>query len=86
MKRIEAFFMGAIFGAVIGAVVALILAPQSGEELRARIGREAQVERERLRGGYDQARHRVETQIDTMRLRQDVDGESETAGEAAADG
>ena len=36
MRQMTSFLAGAFFGALIGGITALLLAPTSGEELRAR--------------------------------------------------
>ena len=42
MRRFFSFLIGALVGGTIGAGVALLLAPSSGEELRAQIGDRAE--------------------------------------------
>ena len=37
MKKFFSFFVGTVMGALVGATVALLLAPSSGETLRAQI-------------------------------------------------
>jgi gas vesicle protein len=37
MRRIFSFFAGAIMGGLVGATVAILLAPASGEDVRAQI-------------------------------------------------
>ena len=36
MRQLTSFLAGAFFGALVGGITALLLAPTSGEELRAR--------------------------------------------------
>jgi gas vesicle protein len=55
-----------ILGAVIGAVVALLFAPSSGEELRARIGQEAEIEQKKLQAEYEKSLQLVHDRIDSM--------------------
>lgn len=55
-----------ISGMVIGAVAALLFAPSSGEELRARIGQEAEIEQKKLQVGYETNLQIVHDRIDSM--------------------
>ena len=66
MKSIFAF----IVGAAVGAIAALLYAPQSGEELRARIREEAEIERQRLQAQYERGLAEMHTRID--KVQQDV--------------
>jgi gas vesicle protein len=79
MKSSLSFFVGAILGAAVGAIVALLFAPSSGEELRARINQEAQAEREKLQAEYESARDQVKQRVETVRHQQEVDGQPEAA-------
>jgi gas vesicle protein len=56
MRRFMTFLMGAFFGALVGAVTALMLAPTSGDEFRARV-------QERSEGLYDEIRAAYETRM-----------------------
>ena len=56
MRRFMTFLMGAFFGALVGAVTALLLAPTSGEEFRARV-------QQRTEGLYDEIREAYETRM-----------------------
>jgi len=81
-------FISFIFGAVIGAAVALLYAPQSGEELRANIREEAQVERQRLQAQYEKSmqdlRERIElVQADVQAMLEKQGEEGEEAADAA---
>ncbi len=49
---------------ILGAVVALLFAPRSGEELRAQIRNEAQLERERLATQYEKGRQNLQNQVE----------------------
>ncbi len=77
-----------ILGAVIGAAVALLYAPQSGEELRANIREEAQVERQRLQAQYEKSmqdlRERIElVQAEVQAMIEKQAEEGEEAADAA---
>ena len=64
------FLAGMILGAAIGAATALLLAPQSGAELRANIQEQAVAERQRLQALYEQQMAELQPQLD--RLQKDV--------------
>jgi gas vesicle protein len=56
-----------LIGLAVGAGVALLLAPQSGEETRRRIGRGARDARERARDAADDLELRARHQVDRAR-------------------
>ena len=66
MKSMFAF----IVGIAVGTIAALLYAPQSGEELRARIREEAELERERLQAQYERGLAEMQARID--KVQQDV--------------
>ena len=84
MSNILSFIMGAI----VGAAVALLYAPQSGEELRANLREEVQVERQRLQAQYEKSMQDLQERIDKLQvdlqsLLQQAEEEEEEAAEAA---
>lgn len=70
MKGTLNFLSGMILGAAIGAVAALLLAPQSGAELRSNIQEQALAERQRLQALYEQQMAELQPQLD--KLQKDV--------------
>jgi len=54
MRRMFGFLIGILVGALVGSTIALLLAPESGEELRAQL-------RERGRGFMGEIRHAADT-------------------------
>ncbi len=62
MKSMFAF----IVGIAVGAIAALLYAPQSGEELRARIREEAELERQRLQAQYERGLTELNTRMDKV--------------------
>lgn len=62
MKCVLAF----LIGAVVGAAIALLLAPSSGEELRARLSQEAAAKRQQLEADYEKVRQGVHEHVDKM--------------------
>lgn len=75
-----------ILGALVGAAVALLYAPQSGEELRANLREEAQVERQRLQAQYEKSMKDLQERIDKVQvdlqslLQQSEEQDEEAAG------
>lgn len=57
-----------ILGAIVGAAVALLYAPQSGEELRANLREEVQVERQRLQAQYEKSMNDLQERIDKIQV------------------
>jgi gas vesicle protein len=55
-----------VIGAVVGAIAALLLAPQSGEELRARMRQEAEAERQRLQSQYEKGMQDLHGRMDKI--------------------
>ena len=85
MKCSPSFFIGAILGAAIGAVLALLFAPSSGEELRTRIGQEAEAERGKMQAGYEKTRHQVQERIETMQHHQQAESGQDESEETAVE-
>jgi gas vesicle protein len=81
-------FVSFILGAIVGAAVALLYAPQSGEELRANLREEVQVERQRLQAQYEKSmkdlQERIDKiQVDVQSLLREVEEQEEEAAETA---
>ena len=55
-----------VVGFTLGAVIALLFAPSSGEELRARMGQEAAIEGQKIKAEYEKNLQLVHDRIDTM--------------------
>jgi len=66
MKSGLSFLLGAVFGAVIGSAVALLLAPSSGEELRANIKTQADSQYARLQNEWQKGVKEMQTRMDKM--------------------
>ncbi len=73
MNRALNFLLGATIGGIIGATMAVLLAPYSGEELRAEIN----IRTDRIRSEVSQAaadrRAELERQLSTLRSPQQYD-------------
>jgi hypothetical protein len=59
-QRLGVFGLGIALGAFLGGGVALLLAPESGEEVRAGIGRRARAMREDARDAWDDLRDELD--------------------------
>jgi len=81
MKNISVIGYGASFflGAVFGAAIAVVLTPESGPEVRARIGEKASAAGQQIRSGYEQSRQWVENEAARLQRKQDSADITETA-------
>ena len=86
MKCTPSFFIGVLFGTAIGAIVALLFTPLSGEELRSRIGQEAEAERQKVQAGYEKARHQTQERIGNLQHRQSDESGQDDVTAAAVEG
>jgi len=66
MKYGLTFALGTLFGALIGGAVALLFAPSSGEELRAKIKTQADTQVARLQDQYQKGMTELQTRVDMM--------------------
>jgi gas vesicle protein len=66
---IGAFFAGVLIGGLVGAATALLMAPQSGEETRATLGRYGNDFRDRAQDSLEDARERAEATVADARRR-----------------
>jgi len=73
MKNISVVGYGLSFflGAVFGAAIAVVLTPESGPDVRARIGEKASAAGQQLRSGYEQSRQWVEGEAAKLQRKQD---------------
>ena len=66
MRKAMAFTFGAIMGGVIGALVALLMAPSSGEELRASIQKQVEDIQSEISDAAQKKRAELEEQLDEL--------------------
>jgi gas vesicle protein len=76
MKVIVAF----VFGVLVGAVAALMLAPESGEELRTHLLEEGRREQERVKAEYEKNAAELRNRLD--KLQTDIQSMRNRASEA----
>jgi gas vesicle protein len=67
MRRFFSFLIGVISGALVGATTVLLLAPESGEELRSQIRERAESLVEEVRLAAENERKRLEAQLESMK-------------------
>ena len=84
MKYGLTFVLGTLFGALIGAGVALLYAPSSGEELRAKIKTQADAQYARLQDQWQKGMTEMQTRMDKMSSDlQAMTGRSKETGDPA---
>ena len=66
MRKAMAFTFGAIMGGVIGALVALLMAPSSGDELRASIQKQVEDIQTEIKEAAQKKRAELEEQLDEL--------------------
>jgi len=82
MKSLSAIGYGVSFflGAVMGAALTVVLTPESGPEVRARIGEKASAAGQQLRSGYEESRQWVKTGAAKLQRKQES---ADTAAETS---
>jgi len=71
MKRMFGFLIGVFAGAMIGSTIALLLAPESGEELRAQIRLRGQNLSNDIRHAADERKIELRQKLDELRAPRD---------------
>lgn len=67
MRRLMAFVLGAASGALIGASIAILIAPESGEDLRSGLRNRWDRLRAELEDAAGERRTELERQLSAMR-------------------
>jgi gas vesicle protein len=67
MRRFLSFFIGATIGGLVGAATALLLAPASGQEVRAQISGRFQMFASDIRQAANTKRIELQERLDTLR-------------------
>ena len=75
MKRAMSFLLGAMLGGFVGATLAILLAPSSGEELRAQLQAKVQQIQAELQSAAAARRAELEAQLASLRSPQSGTGE-----------
>jgi len=67
MKRMFGFLIGIVVGGLVGSTIALLLAPGSGEELRAQVRDRGQSFFNEVRHAADERKIELRQKLDEMR-------------------
>jgi gas vesicle protein len=67
MRKMFGFLIGVFVGALVGSTVALLLAPESGEELRTELRERGQNFMGEVRHAADTRRIELKDRLDTLR-------------------
>ena len=67
MRRMFGFLIGVLVGALVGSTIALLLAPESGEELRAQLRERGQGFMGEIRHAADTRRIELKDRLETLR-------------------
>jgi len=67
MRRFSTFIIGAVCGALVGSVTALLLTPESGEQLRNQIRERTEAFRDEIQSAYTARMTQLETELEKLR-------------------
>lgn len=67
MRKIFGFLIGLLVGGLVGATIALLLAPESGEELRGQIRARGQNFLAEIKNAADSRRIELRDRLDALR-------------------
>ena len=67
MRKMFGFLIGVFVGALVGSTIALLLAPESGDELRAQLRERGQNFMGEVRQAADARRIELKDRLDTLR-------------------
>ena len=67
MRKMFGFLIGVFVGALVGSTIALLLAPESGEELRARLRERGQSFMGEIRHAADTRRIELKDRLESLR-------------------
>ena len=71
MRRMFGFLIGILVGALVGSSIALLLAPESGEEIRAQLRERGQNFLGEIRSSVDTRRIELTDKLESMRSPRD---------------
>jgi gas vesicle protein len=72
MRRMFGFMIGIFVGALVGSTVALLMAPESGEELRGQLRDRGQGFLNEVRHAADSRRIELRNRLDTLRAPREI--------------
>lgn len=67
MRKIFGFLIGILVGALVGSTIALLLAPESGDELRGQLRERGQNFMGEIRHAADSRRIELKDRLETLR-------------------
>lgn len=67
MRKMFGFLIGILVGSLVGSTIALLLAPESGDELRAQLRERGQIFVGEIRHAADTRRIELKDRLDTLR-------------------
>jgi len=67
MRKMFGFLIGILVGALVGSAIALLLAPESGENLRNQIRERGQIFMGEIKHASDSRRIELRDRLDTLR-------------------
>ena len=67
MRKLFGFLIGTFVGALVGSTIALLLAPDSGDELRTQLRERGEVFMGEIRHAADTRRIELKDRLDTLR-------------------
>ncbi len=67
MRKITSFLIGSLIGGLVGATAALLLAPDSGETLRAELKQRGQMLVDEIQQAAETRRLELRAQLEAMR-------------------
>jgi gas vesicle protein len=67
MRRLVSFLLGAVGGAIVGATIAILVAPESGQDLRSDLRNRISRFGDELKGAASQRRTELERQLQSFR-------------------
>ncbi len=67
MRKIFGFMIGIVVGGLVGSTVALLLAPESGEELRSQLRERGMAFQVEIRNAADARRIELRERLDELR-------------------
>lgn len=70
MRKMFGFLIGILVGSLVGSTIALLLAPESGDELRAQLRERGQSFMGEIRHAADVRRIELKDRLDTLRAPQ----------------
>ncbi|GAB4432192.1 MAG: hypothetical protein Kow002_20250 [Anaerolineales bacterium] len=72
MRRMFGFLIGVLVGSLVGSTIALLLAPESGEELRTHLRERGQNFATEIRNAADARRIELKDRLDTLRAPREI--------------